>query len=146
MLAYPQNTGSEPDVESYDDPYDFESYDDYGDDFGDEADVPAGLPADDYDDTEDDEDAPGSPTKEWLVLGAQVTAAVLGGGVVWLGFRWLWIANSWAALGAALAVTACLVLIARKFMRSDDLQTILLAVLAGLFCTVSPAALLLVGH
>jgi hypothetical protein len=50
-----------------------------------------------------------------------------------------------AAFVAALVVTGCLVLLARR-LRGDDLQTTLLAVLAGLFCTVSPAALLMLGQ
>ncbi|RCW46909.1 hypothetical protein DFQ14_101249 [Halopolyspora algeriensis] len=112
--------------------------------------LPAGMDAEDYLDeefeTEEGYSPRHSPLREWLTLITQVGAGLLGGGAVWVGFRWLWTAIPVAALVAALAVTGALVLIARRFLRTDDLQTILLAVLVGLVCTVSPAALLLVGY
>jgi hypothetical protein len=152
LLAYPQDTedADAPEPE-YADPYDYETYDDSYDDESDGDDdyaLPAGLEADDYaaEETSADEETEGSRGKEWFVLAAQVGVGLLGGALVWVGFRWLWVSIPVAALVAALIVTVCLVLIARKFLRTDDLQTILLAVLVGLTCTVSPAALLLVGH
>lgn len=157
-------------VGDYGDPYDFDNFGD--DDFEDEnyeesgyqedhdlveggftgeqydpEEMPAGMEADDFFAEEDPgEKTERSPGKEWVVLALQVGVGLLGGGIVWFGFRWLWIAMPLAALVAALVVTGGLVLIARKILRTDDLQTILLAVLVGLTCTVSPAALLLVGH
>lgn len=107
--------------------------------------APAGMSVDDLDEDVDEEE-PRSTAQEWLMLAAQITGGLLGGGAVWVGFRWLWTALPIAALVAALIVTAALVLIARKFLRSDDLQTILLSVLVGLMCTVSPVVLLLVGY
>ena len=83
---------------------------------------------------------------DWVVLGGQVLGVLLAGGVVWMGFRGLWRELPLPALAAALAFTGALVLGARKVLRTDDLQTILLSVLVGLVCTVSPVALLLVGH
>ena len=71
---------------------------------------------------------------------------LLAGGLVWFGFRYLWMFNSIAALIAALVVTGALVLVARKVLRTDDLQTILLAVLVGLACTVSPVALMMLSR
>ena len=50
------------------------------------------------------------------------------------------------ALAVALAVIAGLVWVVRRVRRAEDLQTTLVAVLVGLFITVSPAALLLVGR
>ncbi|MCA1186540.1 hypothetical protein LCD36_08805 [Saccharopolyspora sp. 6T] len=110
--------------------------------------LPAGLDADDYRADADDDEEESEPTtgKEWLVLALQGGAGLVCGGAVWFAFRWLWTAIPIAALVAALAITGALVFIARKFLRTDDLQTILLAVLVGLICTVSPAALLLIGQ
>ncbi len=110
--------------------------------FGDEeaGDRPTGLPADDG--TDEGEQSPG---RQWVGQVAQAVVGLLCGAVIFFGFSWLWTKNSVAAFVAALVVTGCLVLLARK-LRGDDLQIILLAVLAGLFCTVSPAALLMLGQ
>lgn len=146
--AYEAGYGGE--VEDYDDGYG-DSYDDpYADDDvdADDDELPAGMASDDYaaDGLGDEEPPEKTPAKEWLVLGSQVGAGLIAGGLVWFGFQWLWMAIPVAALVAALVVTGVLVLVARKILRTDDLQTILLAVLVGLVCTVSPAALLLVGY
>jgi hypothetical protein len=107
---------------------------------------------DDLADAEDDyadEDLAGdgpSPGREWLIMAGQVTVSVIGGAAVWLGFNWLWGRFPQAALVAALAVIVGLVWIVRKIRRADDLQTTGLAVLVGLFVTVSPAALLLLSR
>ncbi|MEB3370292.1 hypothetical protein [Saccharopolyspora mangrovi] len=117
----------------YDEPYD-QDYD---------RSAPAGLD-EDYD--PDEGDRPPSAGKEWGTLALQGVAGLIGGGAVWIGFRWLWINATIAAFGAALVFTGLLVLVAWKFFRTNDLQTILLSVLVGLFCTVSPAALLLINQ
>lgn len=153
LMGYPDTDDGYIDDAEYGDPYGYDYDDTYGedgfveDDYGD--DVPTGMDADDFfaEDAEADEDEQAkSPGKEWLVLVVQVGFGLLGGGAIWFGFRWLWNVIPLGALAAALVVTGVLVLIARKFLRTDDLQTILLAVLVGLTCTVSPAALLLVGY
>jgi hypothetical protein len=100
--------------------------------------------ADDYPDDDLDDEQP-SPGREWLIMAGQVALSVLGGAAVWLGFNWLWGKLPQAALVAALAVIVGLVWIVRKIRRADDLQTTGLAVLVGLFVTVSPAALLLLS-
>ncbi|WP_144311891.1 hypothetical protein [Actinopolyspora erythraea] len=107
---------------------------------------PTGLRAEE---DEDEPEAAGlgrSRAKEWVLLVAQTLGGLLGGGLVWMGFRWLWSEFPLPALAAALAFTGALVLVARKVLRTDDLQTILLSVLVGLVCTVSPVAFLLVGY
>ncbi|TDD10536.1 hypothetical protein E1181_00410 [Saccharopolyspora terrae] len=153
--AYPAQ--AEPNA----DPYDYESFDDseqsysgayeqpydepydqaYDEDY--DSSAPAGL-NDDYD--PDEADRPPSAGKEWGTLALQGVLGLVGGGAVWVGFRWLWINATIAAFGAALVFTGLLVLVAWKFFRTNDLQTILLSVLVGLFCTVSPAALLLINQ
>lgn len=95
------------------------------------------------DDEEEVDEEPVSPAREWLVIAAQVGVGAVAGAAVWLGFSWLWGFLPAAALAAAVAVIVGLVLIVRRLRRADDLQTTVLAVLAGLVVTVSPAALLL---
>ncbi|MFL6140816.1 MAG: hypothetical protein ACJ72N_02955 [Labedaea sp.] len=103
---------------------------------------------DDYaeDDYADEDLAGPSPGREWLIMAGQVAVSVIGGAAVWLGFNWLWGRFPQAALVAALAVIVGLVWMVRKIRRADDLQTTGLAVLVGLFVTVSPAALLLLSR
>jgi hypothetical protein len=119
-------------------------------DFGDYPDYPEAddlddLEADGYEDDDEELDERPSPGKEWLVMAGQVAISVIGGAAVWLGFNWLWGKLPQAALVAALAVIVGLVWMVRKIRRADDLQTTGLAVLVGLFVTVSPAALLLLS-
>ncbi|NYH78712.1 hypothetical protein FHR84_002037 [Actinopolyspora biskrensis] len=114
-----------------------------------ERSLPAGLENEDADidsESADPEDVGRSRAMDWVVLAGQTLGGLLAGGLVWIGFRWLWRELPLPALAAALAFTGALVLGARKVLRTDDLQTILLSVLVGLACTVSPVALLLVGH
>ncbi|PRW63851.1 hypothetical protein CEP50_07675 [Actinopolyspora mortivallis] len=108
--------------------------------------LPAGLDEDLEDEPDEEVGAGRSRALEWTVLLGQVAGGVVAGGLVWIGFRWLWQEFPLPALAAALAFTGVLVLVARKLLRSDDLQTVLLSVLVGLACTVSPVALLLVGY
>ncbi|MGH3787185.1 MAG: hypothetical protein ACRDRG_11675 [Pseudonocardiaceae bacterium] len=98
--------------------------------------------------TADEEPAPesGSPMWQWAVMVSQVGMGVVGGAALWLICEWLWQRIPVVALIVALAVIAGLVWIVRRVRRAEDLQTTLVAVLVGLFITVSPAALLLVGR
>ncbi|HET9143641.1 MAG TPA: hypothetical protein VFO68_30070, partial [Actinophytocola sp.] len=120
-----------------------DDYEDYPD--GPEFGGPDDYPDDDLGEDDDlDERAP-SAGREWLIMVAQVALSVVGGAAVWLGFNWLWGRYPQAALGAAVVVIIGLVWIVRKIRRADDMQTTLLAILVGLFVTVSPAALLLLS-
>lgn len=93
---------------------------------------------DDYDEAEHP-----STTRQWFLMAAQVGAGAVGGAAVWLAFSWLWGTQPVVAVVAALLVIVGLVLGLRRLRRADDLQTTVLAILAGLVVTVSPAALLL---
>jgi hypothetical protein len=93
---------------------------------------------------EDDEDEPEqSSARQWLTMIVQVGVGAIAGAAVFLGFSWLWGKLPGAALAAALLVIVGLVLVVRRLRHAEDLQTTLLAILAGLVVTVSPAALLL---
>ncbi|HEU0086474.1 MAG TPA: hypothetical protein VFQ77_02275 [Pseudonocardiaceae bacterium] len=87
-----------------------------------------------------------SPVREWVVMATQISVGVLGGAVLWLISEWLWQRIPVLALVVALAVITGLVWVVRRVRRAEDLQTTVIAVLVGLFVTVSPAALLLVGR
>jgi hypothetical protein len=88
----------------------------------------------------------GSPLWEWAVMVSQVGIGVVGGAALWLICEWLWQRIPVVALVVALAVITGLVWVVRRVRRAEDLQTTVVAVLVGLFVTVSPAALLLVGR
>jgi hypothetical protein len=107
--------------------------------------------APDYDlavDPEDDVDADeyASPVREWAVMATQIGVGVIGGAGLWLILEWLWQRIPVVALVVALAVITGLVWVVRRVRKAEDLQTTVIAVLVGLFVTVSPAALLLVGR
>ena len=108
------------------------------------ADVPAGLAPEDAELV--DEPEPASGLKAWGVLIAQGIGGAVGGALLWVGFRWLWLHLPVVALAAAVLATAGLVLIVRTIRSSDDVQTTMLAVLVGLIVTISPAVLLLALH
>jgi hypothetical protein len=103
-------------------------------------DVPAGLAAD------DPGVRAGSGLKAWAILIAQGIGGAVGGALLWVGFRYLWLKLPVAALAAAVVATAGLVLMVRAIRGSDDPQTTMLAVLVGLIVTISPAVLLLTLH
>jgi hypothetical protein len=88
----------------------------------------------------------GSPMREWAVMVAQIGVGVVGGAALWLICEWLWQQIPVLALVVALTVITGLVWVVRRVRRAEDLQTTVVAVLVGLFVTVSPAALLLVGR
>jgi hypothetical protein len=89
---------------------------------------------------------PGSPLWEWAVMMSQIGIGVVGGAALWLVCEWLWQRIPVVALVVALAVITGLVWVVRRVRCAEDLQTTVIAVLVGLFVTVSPAALLLVGR
>jgi len=102
-------------------------------------------PDDEPDDDEPDVPEYGSPVREWAVMVAQIGIGVVGGAALWLICEWLWQRMPVVALAVVLAVITGLVWVVRRVRRAEDLQTTAIAVLVGLFVTVSPAALLLVG-
>lgn len=99
-------------------------------------DIPAGL------DEEDDLDDR-SGLKAWAILIGQGLGGAIGGAVLWVGFRYLWLNLPVVALAAAVVATVGLVFVVRTIRGSEDLQTTMLAVLVGLIVTISPAVLLL---
>ncbi|HEV7827823.1 MAG TPA: hypothetical protein VGP04_03020 [Pseudonocardiaceae bacterium] len=107
--------------------------------------VPEQKANSDFDDEIEDAQA-ASPLWEWAAMVSQIGIGVVGGATLWLICEWLWQRIPVLALVVALAVITGLVWIVRRVRRAEDLQTTVIAVLVGLFVTVSPAALLLVGR
>jgi hypothetical protein len=95
-------------------------------------------------DTEDAESH--SPWWEWAAMVSQVGLGVVGGATLWLICEWLWQRIPVVALVVALGLITGMVWVVRRVRRAEDLQTTVIAVLVGLFVTVSPAALLLVSR
>ncbi len=91
----------------------------------------------------DEDDEPSSGGREWLLMAVQVAVGAVAGAAVWLAFSWLWGFQSVVAIVLAVLVIIGLVFGVRRWRRADDMQTTVLAVVAGLVVTVSPAALLL---
>lgn len=120
------------------------------------AQAPAGLDAtvrvdpdhDGADTAEGDSDTAEvrSPWWEWAAMVSQVGLGVVGGATLWLICEWLWQRIPVVALVVALGLITAMVWIVRRVRRAEDLQTTVIAVLVGLFVTVSPAALLLVNR
>jgi hypothetical protein len=121
-----------------------ESFPGRDDDFGDYSDYDEDID-DDHGPVErfDGDEEPRSGTREWLLMAAQVGVGAIAGAAVWLAFSWLWGIQPVVALVAAVLVIFGLVVGVRRWRRTEDVQTTVLAVLAGLVVTVSPAALLL---
>jgi hypothetical protein len=111
-----------------------------------EAPTLSALPDDEPDRDRDGDRDDESPAMEWLTMAFQLAIGAAGGAALWLAFQWLWRAIPVAALVVALVVITAMVWVVRRIRRSDDLQTTVVTVLVGLFVTVSPAALLLVGR
>lgn len=88
----------------------------------------------------------GSALWEWFLMVSQIGIGVVGGAALWLICEWLWQRIPVVALAVALVVITGLVWVVRRLRRAEDLQTTVIAVLVGLFVTVSPAALLLIGR
>ncbi|MGH3928770.1 MAG: hypothetical protein ACRDTF_02185 [Pseudonocardiaceae bacterium] len=104
------------------------------------------LDAEDHSAEAPDVEQPTSAVREWVMTVTQIGVGVVGGAALWLICEWLWQQMPVVALVVALAVITGLVWVVRHVRRTEDLQTTVIAVLVGLFVTVSPAALLLVGR
>ncbi|MBY6684940.1 hypothetical protein HQ305_01330 [Rhodococcus sp. BP-149] len=100
-------------------------------------------------DAEPVEDAPvapsksRSPVKQWLSLIGQGIVAIVLGALLFKGFERLWEMLPWVALVLAFFVIVGLVAVVRVLRRTDDIVSILLAVVVGGFVTLGPLAFML---
>ncbi|SDD62484.1 hypothetical protein [Rhodococcus tukisamuensis] len=92
---------------------------------------------------DDSEAAEGSPARQWAVLAGQALVAVVAGGLLFKGFETLWEMLPWVALVLAVLVIAGLVAVVRILRQTDDMVSLLIAVIVGVFVTIGPLAFVL---
>ncbi|MGW6375253.1 hypothetical protein ACWFRB_04200 [Rhodococcus sp. NPDC055112] len=113
--------------------------------------VPGPAESEDLADREPDvavEDAPTErddkhAAREWAVLIGQGIVALLVGGLLFKGFEKLWDVLPWVALVLAVLVIAGLVAVVRILRQTDDMVSLLIAIIVGVFVTIGPLAFLL---
>ncbi|MBY6367133.1 Yip1 family protein [Rhodococcoides corynebacterioides] len=94
----------------------------------------------------DETPAPASsrgPVRQWLSLLGQGVVAIVLGALLFKGFERLWEMLPWVALVLAFFVIVGLVAVVRVLRRTDDIVSILLAVVVGVFVTLGPLAFML---
>lgn len=91
------------------------------------------------------EDLPDEPSaaKQWAVLLGQGAVAVVAGALMFKGFEKLWDMLPMVALILAVLVIVGLVAMVRILRRTDDITSLVIAVVAGVFVTLGPLAFLL---
>ncbi|MGF7119891.1 hypothetical protein [Rhodococcus sp. BE178] len=98
----------------------------------------------DFGDLEDLDDEPeASGAKQWAVLLGQGAVAVVAGALMFKGFEKLWDMLPMVALVLAVLVIVGLVAMVRILRRTDDITSLVIAVVAGVFVTLGPLAFLL---
>lgn len=115
-----------------------------------DADVEAAADAETDSETAPDEaaDTPAparsrGPVRQWLSLVGQGAVAIVLGALLFKGFERLWEMLPWVALVLAFFVIVGLVAVVRVLRRTDDIVSILLAVVVGVFVTLGPLAFML---
>ncbi|MDG3016358.1 hypothetical protein [Speluncibacter jeojiensis] len=98
--------------------------------------------------TEDPADGTSQPSsrgalKQWAVITLQCVVAIVAGALLFKGFEKLWDVLPWVALVLAVLVVLGLVALVRILRKTDDIMSILIAVIAGLIVTLGPLAFLL---
>ncbi len=83
------------------------------------------------------------PVRQWLSLLGQGAVAIVLGALLFKGFERLWEMLPWVALVLAFFVIVGLVAVVRVLRRTDDIVSILLAVVVGVFVTLGPLAFML---
>ncbi|NKS61508.1 hypothetical protein GS966_07385 [Rhodococcus hoagii] len=93
----------------------------------------------------DPEDLPeeASAARQWAVLLGQGAVAVVAGALMFKGFEKLWDMLPMVALILAVLVIVGLVAMVRILRRTDDIASLVIAVVAGVFVTLGPLAFLL---
>ncbi|WP_027500767.1 hypothetical protein [Rhodococcus sp. UNC363MFTsu5.1] len=116
-----------------------------------ESAIPGSAEPEDLEDREPEvavDDAPSDrddkhAAREWAVLIGQGIVALLVGGLLFKGFEKLWDVLPWVALILAVLVIAGLVAVVRILRQTDDLVSLLIAIIVGVFVTIGPLAFLL---
>ncbi|TSD99545.1 hypothetical protein FOS14_12300 [Skermania sp. ID1734] len=84
-----------------------------------------------------------SALRQWAVLAGQVVIAVVAGALLFKGFEMLWDSMPIYALILALVVILALVALVRILRKTDDIFSIVIAIVVGVFVTMGPLAFLL---
>ena len=84
-----------------------------------------------------------SAAKQWGILLGQGAVAVVAGALMFKGFEKLWDMLPMVALVLAVLVIVGLVAMVRILRRTDDITSLVIAVVAGVFVTLGPLAFLL---
>ncbi|GGF95766.1 hypothetical protein GCM10007304_07020 [Rhodococcoides trifolii] len=84
-----------------------------------------------------------SPLRQWAGIVGQGLVAIVLGALLFKGFERLWDVLPWVALVLSFFVIVGLVAVVRVLRRTDDIVSILLAVLVGGFVTLGPLAFIL---
>ena len=78
--------------------------------------------------------------KQWLALIGQGLVAVVVGALLFKGFERLWDVLPWVALVLAVLVIVGLVAVVRILRRTDDMFSMVIAIVVGVFVTLGPLA------
>ncbi|RVW10142.1 hypothetical protein EGT67_07960 [Prescottella agglutinans] len=97
---------------------------------------------DDFDELDELETGP-SGAKQWAVLLGQGAVALIAGALMFKGFEKLWDMLPMVALVLAVLVIVGLVAMVRILRRTDDVTSLVIALVAGVFVTLGPLAFLL---
>ncbi|MBD0322275.1 MAG: hypothetical protein ICV72_02670 [Aldersonia sp.] len=108
-----------------------------------EADAPAEQPAESSDTNQPAEGTEPSPARQWLALAGEAGVALVAGALLFKGFERLWDMLPWVALVLAVLVILSLVALVRVVRKTDDILSIVIAIVVGLFVTIGPLAFLL---
>lgn len=104
-----------------------------------DADPDIDAEIDDFDELEPEP----SSAKQWAVLLGQGAVAVVAGALMFKGFEKLWDMLPMVALVLAVLVIVGLVAMVRILRRTDDITSLVIALVAGVFVTLGPLAFLL---
>ncbi len=89
--------------------------------------------------SDDDSAAPaGGAVRQWLVLVGQAVVAIGAGALLFKGFEKLWQTLPWVAMVLAVLVIAGLVAVVRILRQTEDLVSLLIAVIVGVLVTIGP--------
>ncbi len=108
------------------------------------ADADAATADTDADADDDDADRRGG-LRQWAALVGQVVVAVVAGALLFKGFGQLWDMLPVVALVLAVLVIVGLVALVRILRKTDDLLSIVIAIVVGIFVTMGPLVFLLSG-
>ncbi|MGW0043820.1 hypothetical protein [Rhodococcus sp. NPDC003348] len=99
--------------------------------------------ADRADATSADKAPAGGAVRQWAMLAGQAVVAIVAGALLFKGFEKLWDSLPWVALVLAVLVIAGLVAVVRILRQTEDLLSLLIAVIVGVFVTIGPLVFVL---